>query len=119
MDKEAINAIIKGIKEGAQAMTPLAKEYVHQVQMRGIVESFIGILLIVIIAITSIFIFKIYKSGVFIEKSYYGNKQLNGVGAGIMMVYGGISVLLFTISIILIISGVGEAVAPLPSILGK
>ena len=38
MDKEAINAIIKGIKEGAQAMTPLAKEYVHQIQMRGAID---------------------------------------------------------------------------------
>ncbi|WP_341864412.1 hypothetical protein [Leuconostoc citreum] len=57
MDKAAINAIIKGIKEGAQAMTPLAKEYVHQVQMNGVVNIVTGIaiLMLLVVSLTILF----------------------------------------------------------------
>ena len=117
MDKAAINAIIKGIKEGAQAMTPLAKDYVHQVQMRGAVDFLFGLLIVMIIAFSSLLIFKSYKKYQESERSY--SYSTDEIVAGLLCVIGIIFVLGAGLSFYLIGTGLENIVAPLPSILGK
>lgn len=117
MDKEAINAIIKGIKEGAQAMTPLAKEYVHQIQMRGAIDFLFGLLIVMIISFSSLLVFKSYKKYQESEKSYSYSTYEN-VGA-LLFVFGIVSIVGAGLSVYLIGTGLETIVAPLPTILGK
>lgn len=117
MDKEAINAIIKGIKEGTQAMTPLAKEYAHQIQMRGAIDFLLGLLIVMIIAFSSLLIFKSYKKYQESKKSYSYNT--NNIIAALLWGFGIFFVVGVGLSVYLIGTGLETIVAPLPTILGK
>lgn len=117
MDREAINAIIKGIKEGAQAMTPLAKDYVHQVQMRGAIDFLFGLLIIMIISFSSLLIFKSYKKYQESEKSY--SYSTDEIIVALFWVFGIIFVVGAGLSVYLIGTGLETIVAPLPTILGN
>ncbi|CCF28046.1 Protein of unknown function [Leuconostoc citreum LBAE E16] len=120
MDKEAINTIIKGIKEGARALTPLAKEYVHQVQMQGVVKIIVSFLPLVILILISALVVKMYKNSLLIEKdNYSGKNELSGLGIATIFIYGSVAVILLIISIGLFANGLGQAVAPLPYIIGR
>ena len=117
MDKEAINAIIKGIKEGAQAMTPLAKDYVHQIQMRGAIDFLFGLLIVMIIAFSSLLIFKSYKKYQESEKSHSYSTDENVMA--LLFMFGIVSIVGAGFSAYLIGTGLETIVAPLPTILGK
>lgn len=115
MDKEAVNAMIKGIKEGAHAMTPLAKEYVHQVQMLGMVDVTLGVLLLATIAIGALVIVRWYNKRQ--KGDYLIYEDIQGILA--LWAFGIVSAIVLLLAVVLIGSGLENIVAPLPSILGK
>lgn len=111
MSDAAVKDIIKAIKEGISNLSPVAEQFIKQVQYNGYISIFIGVLSLLLVFITYLVVKSTLKKDY--SKDDYNSKELSGVGVFVLVGGSIVAVIFAIIGLGSLYDGLSQVVSPL------